>query len=383
MLMIKRADIVIIGGGIIGCSIAYNLAKMGGKNIVLFEKNSLASGATGRCGAGIRQQFGAEMNCILARESIKIFENLSQELDYDIELNQNGYLVLAYTEREVNQFKKNVALEQSLDIDVRFITVKEAKEIVPPLNTEGLLAATFCPTDGHANPFNTNFAYGEAAQRLGVKIYTFTEIKEIETENNKIVAVKTEKEKILTPIVVNAAGGYSGTIGKMVGVDLPVYSQRHQILITEPVDPLFKPMLMSFSRNFYCQQTPHGSIIMGCGNPDEPKGDDIGSSWQFAREMAQKMTTVVPLLKEVSMVRQWAGLYNVSPDAQPILGRHPQVGGFYVAIGFSGHGFMLAPVTSKLMAELILTGRTSLSIEDKLDIGRFERGELILEPSVV
>jgi len=381
-MMIKKADIVIIGGGIQGCSIAYNLAKKGAKNIILLEKNTLASGATGRCGAGIRQQFGTKMNCILARESIKIFENLSQELEYDIELNQGGYLILAYTEKEVNQFKKNIALEQSLNIKARFITVEEAKEIVPPLNTEGILAATFCPTDGHANPFKTNFAYAEAAERLGVKIYTFTEVKEIETENHKIVAVNTDKGKVLTPIVVNAAGGYSGIIGKMVGVDIPVYSQRHQILITEPVNPLFRPMLMSFSRNFYCQQTPHGSIIMGFGDPNERKDGDIGSSWQFAQEMAQKMTAVLPLLKEVSMVRQWAGLYNVSPDAQPILGEHPQIGGFFMALGFSGHGFMLAPITSKLIAELILKERTSLPI-DKLDIGRFERGELIHEPSVV
>jgi sarcosine oxidase subunit beta len=381
-MMIKKADIVIIGGGVVGCSIAYNLAKLGAKNIILLEKNTLASGSTGRCGAGIRQQFGTKMNCILARESIKIFENLSQELEYDIELNQGGYLILAYTEKEVNQFKKNVALEQSLNIKARFITVEEAKEIVPPLNTEGILAATFCPTDGHANPFKTNFAYAEAAERLGVKIYTFTEVKEIETENHKIVAVNTDKGKVLTPMVVNAAGGYSGIIGKMVGVDIPVYSQRHQILITEPVDPLFRPMLMSFSRNFYGQQTPHGSIIMGFGDPNERKDGDIGSSWQFAQEMAQKMTAVLPLLKEVSMVRQWAGLYNMSPDAQPILGEHPQIEGFYMAIGFSGHGFMLAPITSKLIAELIFKKRTSLPI-DKLDIGRFERGELIIEPSVV
>jgi len=381
-MMIKKADIVIIGGGVVGCSIAYNLAKLGAKNIILLEKNTLASGATGRCSAGIRQQFGTKMNCILARESIKIFENLSQELEYDIELNQSGYLILAYTEKEVNQFKKNVALEQSLNIKARFITVEEAKEIVPPLNTEGILAATFCPTDGHANPFKTNFAYAEAAERLGVKIYTFTEVKEIETENHKIVAVNTDKGKVLTPMVVNAADGYSGIIGKMVGVDLPVYSQRHQILITEPIDPLFRPMLMSFSRNFYGQQTPHGSIIMGFGDPNERKDGNIGSSWQFAQEMAQKMTAVLPLLKEVSMVRQWAGLYNMSPDAQPILGEHPQIEGFYMAIGFSGHGFMLAPITSKLIAELILKRKTSLPI-DKLDIGRFERGELIIEPSVV
>jgi len=382
IMMIKKADLVIIGGGVVGCSVAYNLAKLGAKNIILLEKNTLASGSTGRCGAGIRQQFGTKMNCILARESIKIFENLSQELEYDIELNQGGYLILAYTEKEVNQFKKNVALEQSLNIKARFITVEEAKEIVPPLNTEGILAATFCPTDGHANPFKTNFAYAEAAERLGVKIYTFTEVKEIETENHKIVAVNTDKGKLLTPMVVNAAGGYSGIIGKMVGVDIPVYSQRHQILITEPIDPLFRPMLMSFSRNFYGQQTPHGSIIMGFGDPNERKDGDIGSSWQFAQEMAQKMTAVLPLLKEVSMVRQWAGLYNMSPDAQPILGEHPQIEGFYMALGFSGHGFMLAPITSKLIAELILKRKTSLPI-DKLDIGRFERGELIIEPSVV
>lgn len=381
-MMIKKADIVIIGGGVVGCSIAYNLAKLGAKNIILLEKNTLSSGATGRCGAGIRQQFGTKMNCILARESIKIFENLSQELEYDIELNQGGYLILAYTEKEVNQFKKNVVLEQSLNIKARFITVEEAKEIVPPLNTEGILAATFCPTDGHANPFKTNFAYAEAAERLGVKIYTFTEVKEIETENHKIVAVNTDKGKVLTPMVVNAAGGYSGIIGKMVGVDIPVYSQRHQILITEPLDPLFRPMLMSFSRNFYCQQTPHGSIIMGFGDLNERKDGDIGSSWQFAQEMAQKMTAVLPLLKEVSMIRQWAGLYNMSPDAQPILGEHPQIEGFYMAIGFSGHGFMLAPITSKLIAELILKRKTSFPI-DKLEIGRFERGELIIEPSVV
>jgi sarcosine oxidase subunit beta len=381
-MMIKKADIVIIGGGVVGCSIAYNLAKLGAKNIILLEKNTLSSGATGRCGAGIRQQFGTKMNCILARESIKIFENLSQELEYDIELNQGGYLILAYTEKEVNQFKKNVALEQSLNIKARLITVEEAKEIVPPLNTEGILAATFCPTDGHANPFKTNFAYAEAAERLGVKIYTFTEVKEIETENHKIVAINTDKGKVLTPMVVNAAGGYSGIIGKMVGVDIPVYSQRHQILITEPIDPLFRPMLLSFSRNFYGQQTPHGSIIMGFGDPNERKDGDIGSSWQFAQQMAQKMTAVLPLLKEVSMVRQWAGLYNMSPDAQPILGEHPQIEGFYMAIGFSGHGFMLAPITSKLIAELILKRKTSLPI-DKLDIGRFERGELIIEPSVV
>jgi sarcosine oxidase subunit beta len=382
-MMIKKADIVIIGGGIQGCSIAYNLAKKGAEHIVILEKNTCASGSSGRCGAGIRQQFGTKMNCILARESMKIFETLSEELDYNIELNQAGYLILAYTEKEINQFKKNVVLEQSLGIEAKMVTPEEAKEIVPPLNLEGIIGGTFCPTDGNVNPLYTTFGYAEAAQRLGVKYYPFTEVTEIETEDKRILSVITNKGKILTPIVVNAAGGYSGPVGKMAGVDIPVYSQRHQILITEPIDPLWKPMLMSFSENYYFQQLPDGGILGGYGDPEhEVIGNNVGSSWQFSRTMAKKMVKLVPILKEVHMVRQWAGLYNMSPDAQPILGEHPQLKGFYMSVGFSGHGFMLAPVTGKLIAELILDGKTSIPI-DKLDIGRFERGELIYEPSVV
>ena len=169
----------------------------------------------------------------------------------------------------------------------------------------------------------------------------------------------------------------------MAGVEITVYSQRHQILVTEPIEPLWKPMLMSFSENYYFQQLPDGGILGGFGDPEhEIKGDNINSTWQFSRTMAKKMVKLVPILNEVHMVRQWAGLYNMSPDSQPILGEHPKVKGFYMSLGFSGHGFMLAPTTGKLIAELILDGKTSIPI-NKLDIGRFERGELIHEPSVV
>ena len=382
-MMIKKADIVIIGGGIQGCSIAYNLAKKGAKDIVILEKNTCANGSSGRCGAGIRQQFGTKMNCILARESMKTFETLTEELDYDIELNQAGYLMLAYTEKEMSQFKKNVELEQSLGIDAKVVSPQEAGEIVPYLNQEGILGGTFCPTDGNVNPLFTTFAYAEAAQRLGVRYYPYTEATEIEIEKGRILSVTTDKGKIITATVVNAAGGYSGPVGKMAGVDFPVYSQRHQILITEHVDSLWKPMLMSFSENFYFQQLPDGGILGGYGDPkNEVIGGNIDSTWQFARIMAKKMVKLVPVLKDVRMVRQWAGLYNMSPDAQPILGEHPKLKGFYLSVGFSGHGFMLAPVTGKLIAELILDGETYIPI-DRLDLGRFERGELIYEPSVV
>ena len=381
--MKSSADVVIIGGGVVGCSIAYNLARLGVKDIVLLEKNFLASGATGRCGAGVRQQWGTEMNCRLARESMKIFENMNEILETkrDIELKQEGYLLVAYSDKEMEQFKKNIRLQHSLDIPSRLITPGEAREIVPYLNTEKMVGGAFCPTDGHANPFLVTQAYAEAAERLGVEINTYTQVTDISREKGKIVGVETDRGFIATDKVVNAAGGYSQVIGQMVGLDLPVYSERHQILVTEPVEKMQGPMVMSFSYNIYCQQSPHGSFIMGFGDPNEPRDFNINSSWDFLEEMAEKATWLLPPLKHLQVIRQWAGLYNITPDRQPILCQSEEVPGFYMAIGFSGHGFMISPMVGIVMAEMIT--EQELSMELKLDVGRFERDEMIFEPSVV
>lgn len=382
--MNKSADVVIIGGGITGCSIAYNLAKKGVKNIVVLERDYLASGATGRCGAGVRQQWGTEMNCKLSMESIKFFENANEELQYDgdIEFKQGGYLIVSSTEKEHEQFKKNVKLQKSLGIEVEQITPKEAKEIVPYLNTDNIISATFCPKDGHLNPFLTTDAYAKAARRLGVKIYTKTKAIGIKTNDSRITGVITDKGEISTNKVVNAAGGFSKQIGDMVGIDLPVFSERHQILVTEPVEPTQGPMVMSFSLNIYCQQTPHGSFIMGRGDANEPKDLRRTSSWQFLDEMSKTVTELLPPLGNLRVIRQWAGLYNITPDKQPILGPVKELEGYYLAIGFSGHGFMLGPMTGLLLAEQILGEETTIDIS-MLDKDRFERGELVLEPSVV
>jgi sarcosine oxidase subunit beta len=382
--MIKdKADLVIIGGGVTGCSIAYNLAKKGYNDIVLLERDYLASGATGRCGAGIRQQWGTEMNCKLASKSMEIFENMNDILKTkrDIELKQEGYLLLAFSKKEMDQFNKNLSLQHSLDIPSRKITPAEAEEIVPHLNLNNIEGGTFCPTDGHANPFKVTEAYAEAAERLGVDIYTYTEALDVKTEKGKIKGVKTDKGFIKTDKVVNAAGGYAKSIGKMVGVEIPVKSERHQILVTERVEPLQGPMVMSFSYNIYCQQTPDGSFIMGYGDPDEPESHNVKSSWQFMEEMAKKATNLLPVLGNLRVVRQWAGLYNVTPDAQPILDQSNKIDGFYMAVGFSGHGFMIAPMTGVVLAEMILEEEPTLDLD--LTIDRFEKGNLILEPSVV
>jgi Glycine/D-amino acid oxidases (deaminating) len=380
----KTANIVIIGGGITGCAVAYELAMRGVKDIVVIEKNFLASGATGRCGAGVRQQWGTETNAILARDSVKRFEGMNEELDYDrdIEFKQGGYLMVAYTPGEWEQYKKNVAVQHSLGIPTKMISPQEAREIVPHLNIEGLIGATFCPTDGHANPFHVVDAYYKAARRLGVKFETYTTVTGIKREKGKVTSVQTSQGDIDTSIVINACGFAAGTICKMVGFDLPLYPQRHQALVTEPVEPCQGPMVISLSHRLYCQQSPHGSFIMGVGDPNEPKDFDIRSSWEFLEDVARQAITVLPLLKNLSVVRQWSGLYDMSPDANPIFDEIPDARGMWLAAGFSGHGFMVGPQTAVLLAQKILGQECFMPIE-KFSLDRFRRGELLLEPAVV
>ncbi|SES65174.1 NAD(P)/FAD-dependent oxidoreductase [Anaerobranca gottschalkii] len=382
--MKNKANVVIIGGGIIGCSIGYYLAKYGVEDIVIIEKEYPAAGSTGRCGAGVRHQWGLEMNCLLAKDSIKEFERLHEEIptEFDIQFKQKGYLMLAYSEKVVEQYKKNIALQRSLGIDVQLLSPQEAKEIVPHLNTDGLLAATYCPKDGHINPFLANLVYAIGAERLGVQIYKYTEVVDVEVINGRVTSVITTKGKIKTNYLINAAGPYAQFIAKMVGIELPVYSERHQILVTQPVKQIQDPMVISLEYGFYCQQVPHGSFIMGFGDPNELKGTDISSTANFLEEMAEKIIPVLPVLKNIKVLRQWAGLYNMTPDAQPILGNTEEVENFYLANGFSGHGFMIAPAVGKLTAKMITDQPLDIDIK-VLNLKRFKEGKLIREPSVV
>lgn len=380
-----KANYVIIGAGISGCSIAYNLANKGEKDIIVIEKNYLTSGATGRCGAGVRQQWGTKMNCMLAKASIDFFEKAQETLQYDrdIEFKQEGYLIVAANEEEDKQFTENVKLQQSLGIPARKITKEEAKKIVPHLNTDVIVSATFCPTDGHLNPFTMTDAYYKAAKRLGVKFYFDEEVKDIIVNNHKIEKVITNKREIKTSNVINAAGGYAKEIGDMVGVDIPVYAEKHEILVTEPIEKIQGPMVMSFAKNIYCQQVPHGSFIMGRSDPNIEPSHDIESSWQFLDEMAKTVCEILPLVGELRVIRQWAGSYTMSPDRQPIISDCDEVEGFYIACGFSGHGFMFAPMTGILLSEIILKEDLTIDIKD-LHLNRFKyQKEFVLEKSVV
>ncbi len=371
-----KANIVIIGGGISGVAIAYNLAKKGMKDIVVFDDNYMTGGATGRCGAGVRQQWGTKGNCVMAKMSVDFFEKAQEELQYhrDIEFKQEGYLIVATTEKEDIQFTKNVKLQNSVGIPARKLTVEEALEIVPHLNKDIMVSATFCPTDGHLNPFLMTDAYYVAAKRLGVKFFYREKVNKINVENNKITGVITDNYSVETNKVVNAAGGFCYEVGQMAGVEIPVYSENHEILVTEPIEKIQGPMVISFSKNIYCQQVPHGSFIMGRSDPNVEKNHDIGSTHTFLDEMAKTAVNLLPPLGELRVIRQWGGSYNCSPDRQPIIGDTDQLEGYYLACGFSGHGFMFAPMTGLLLSEVILGLPTTIDLTE-LHIDRFKNNK--------
>jgi len=368
-----KANIVIIGGGISGVSIAYNLAKKGMKGIVVFDDNYMTGGATGRCGAGVRQQWGTKGNCIMAKMSIDFFERAQEELMYhrDIEFKQEGYLIIATNQEEDERFSANVELQNSVGIPSRKLTKSEALEIVPHLNPNIFVSATFCPTDGHLNPFLMTDAYYHAAKKLGVEFFYHEKVTSIEVKNAKIVKVVTQNREVLTNKVVNAAGGFAKEVGDMAGVDIPVYSENHQILVTEPTEKIQGPMVISFAKNIYCQQVPHGSFIMGRSDPDVLHNHEIKSTHQFLDEMAKTAVEILPPLGDLRVIRQWGGSYNCSPDRQPILGDTEQLEGFYLACGFSGHGFMFAPMTGLLLSEVILDLEPTIDLTE-LHINRFK-----------
>ena len=380
--MKNKADVVIVGGGINGCSLAYQLAKKG-LEVVLLEKNYIASGATGRCGAGIRQQWSTKENVKLAMESVKIFERLSREFG-DIGFRQGGYLIAIHDDNEMKQAEKNVEMQRSLGLKVSIIDSDEITKIVPILDVEGMhaIGATFCPTDGHADPFKTTFAYAREAVKNGAEILTHTEVKAISKNNGRINSVKTDNGEIKTSFVVDAAGVWSKEIARMAGIEIPNVPYRKEIIVTERIKPLFKAMVISFKDGIYFSQQDEGQILGGIPNPHERKGYLTMPTFSFLTHMAKTLTRYAPSLSYIRVLRHWTGFYDVSPDARPIIGEDLKVKGFIHCHGFSGHGFMLSPMVTKILTEYIADNKPSDFLES-LSIERFKEKRIDKEVSVV
>jgi len=380
-MMKNNADVVIIGAGINGCALAYELSKRG-KDVIVLDRRHIAAGATGRCGAGIRQQWSTKENAILAKKSVEIFENLSNELNYDIGFRQGGYLIAIHDENDMQQAKKNVEMQKSIGLDVRIIDADEIKEIVPILEPKGMeaIGATFCPTDGHADPFKTAYGYAMAAIKQGARFYKFTEVKKIKVENNEIKSVVTDRGEIKTGVVVNAAGAWSKQVAKMAGIELPNKPVRKEALVTEPIKRIFDAMVISFRHGIYFSQMEEGQILGGIPSPEEKTGYHTEPTFSFLQRMAYMLGKYAPVLKSINVMRQWTGYYDVTPDALPILGK-TSIEGFIQCNGFSGHGFMISPMVARLLAQLINDEKLDLPIE-RLSINRF-KGKVFKEKSVV
>ncbi len=381
----KTADVVIIGGGIMGTSTAYHLARKGAGRVVLVEKEPFfGMMSTGQCAGGIRHQFSSEINIRFSIESIRMLERFPEEMDQDIDLRFTGYLFLLTHEEDVRTFRKNVALQHSLGVMTQWLEPEEIARMVPLVNLEGVLAGTFYERDGLCDPSSVVQGYVKNARRLGARLFTDTAATGIRTRGNRIVAVETTRGVIETPVVVNACGAWAPHIGRMVGVDIPIVPLRRQIVVTTPIPeiPPDFPFVIFFREALYFHREGEG-ILTGKSNPNETPGYklDVDPEWELIH-MEEAMYRL-PVLERAGLLAHWAGLYEVTPDAHPILGRIPTVDGFYVMAGFSGHGFMHGPVAGLLMAEEILDGRAHTIDIDPFRYDRFLTGDLEPEYNVV
>jgi sarcosine oxidase subunit beta len=361
----KTADVVVIGGGIIGAASAYQLARLGQK-VILVERDFLCAGSTGRCICGIRQQFSTELSIKTAMESVALYASMEEELGETVEWYPGGYLFLAHTEEMKARYLHVIPLQQKLGLPVEFISCDDVRKVVPAINPEGILGAAYCTTDGQANPFLVVNAYAHAVRRLGGEIMCGAEVVEFERDHERVAGVHLASgDRIAAPAVLDAAGPWAGEIAEMVDIELPLAPDRHEALVTEGVDQMLEPMLVDYRPDgCYFLQTIGTGHFIGCYTPPEiVPGTDTGSSLEFLQEMPRRMVRLLPALKDIKMLRQWAGSYTMTPDGSPLVGA-TQVPGFYVAAGMSGHGFMLGPMIGKLVAELVVIGETSIRMDE-------------------
>jgi sarcosine oxidase subunit beta len=367
-----------------GASIAYHLAKRGQKGIILLEKEPFfGQGATGRCAGGVRYQFATEINIRLSMASLPMLENFTQELGQEIDYRHCGYLFLLSRQDDVANFRRTLALQQRLGVETEWLDGDEIRRRLPTMQLDDILGGTFNPKDGLVDPNSVVMGYINAAQRLGVQVYTDAQVTAIQTRAGNITGLQTPLGSISTQLIVNAAGPWAGLVSEMAGLEIPLTPVRRQWCTTTeiPEIPGDFPFVIDFARSLYFHREGLG-LLTGMSNPDEPPGFDqsIDSSWELTH--LDCAIARLPVLERAGLTSRMAGLYEVTPDAHPIYG-HTPIKGFYLCTGFSGHGFMHGPVSGMLMAEIILEGQAKALDISSLDLARFWEGRLVQEYNVV
>jgi len=380
----NTADIVIIGGGVMGASAAYHLALRGMKNIVLLEKEEVfGSGATGRCAGGVRYQFSTEINVRLSMESLPMIERFKEEIGQDVNYIQCGYLLVATNQKDADTFKYNVELQNKLGVATLLLTGDEVRAKIPLMKFDDAIAGTFNPKDGIVDPNSVVAGYISAAQKMGVQAINKAEVTGITVKDGQVEEVLTNQGAIKTNKVLNASGPWAGLIGEMAGVNIPLVAIRRQMFTTNPLKevPEDFPFVIDFAQSLYFHREGEG-LLIGMSNQNEKPGFDQNVDEDFELTNLEAAIERMPLVEKASRASHWAGLYEITPDAHPIFG-DTNVNGFMLCTGFSGHGFMHGPVAGKLMAEYIVDGKYSTLDVSMLDLKRFEEGRLIKEYNVV
>jgi sarcosine oxidase, subunit beta len=368
--MVRTADYVIIGGGIVGCSIGYHLARRGARRVVVLEQASLGSGATSKAAGGIRAQFGREVTIRMSLYAQNIYRHFAEEFGVTADYREIGYLFLLSTAEELEGFQRNVALQNSLGVPSRIVSPAEIKELVPSVQADDLVGGGFCATDGVAGPSEALQGFTRRARELGVEFIEESPVTGIELEAGRVRRVRTPTESFETPVVVCAAGPWSSAIGKLVGLEIPVRPLKRHIWVTERFDEIAgpTPQVIDFHSGFYFRKELD-SVMWSGGDMLERWNFDTEVEWEQLQVATEKALQRVPILANAELRRGWAGLREVTPDHLPIIGPVPGVEGFICATGFSGHGFMHAPASGRLVSELLLDSQTFLDLHEF----RFER----------
>ena len=379
--MRDHAQVAIIGSGVTGLSTAYSLVNKGLNDIVILEKGHLASGASTRNGGGVRAQFTTEENILLAKWSIQRFRQLGLELKVNFWFRQGGYLFVAESEQELVALRNAAEFQRRFGLGTKVIDCDRVQEIVPHMNCSGIIGGSYRRGDGILFPFPLLIGYADFLRSHGTDIETHCEVKRINQAHGEFV-LETSRGELRAEKLVNAGGGWSSGVCRMMGVNIPTRPVRHQIMAGEPLAPFLKPMVVTLRDGFYMSQGPRGELIGGISE-SEPHGSDPGkSSAAFCEQFSSRVVSLFPMLSSARMMRQWAGFYDMSPDANPILDRMPGVENAFVACGYSGHGFMISPAVGEFMSCLV-TGKKPPFPTEPYGLSRFEKGSTRSESLVI
>ncbi len=377
-----RASVVIIGAGVMGLGLAWQLCKRGVKDVVVLDKSYLCGGASGRNGGGVRAQWSTPTNIRLARRSIELCRAFAGEFGINIWFRQGGYLFLATEQERARQLDQAVKLHEQHGLATRLLSSGGAQELVPELDGDRIVAAAYNPDDGVLFPWPFVWGYAQGAQKLGASVHTYTKVTAIDTDGGLVRRVRTDRGDIECDTVVLAAGAWSPAIAQLCGVKLPNVPHKHEICATEPLKPWLGPLVSVLGQGLYFSQSMRGEIVGGMGDPHEPPGLEMGSTLRFLARYSKAITDCVPRLDQVKVIRQWAGCYDVTPDNQPILGETPGLQNLLQLNGFVGHGFMMAPAVTEAMA-VWMTGGDKDEIFERFTLGRFAEGRLEREEFII